>query len=142
MMKNALRWIDFVQYPLVLGLAIWYGPRTPLLYVGLSISIAAAMLSGLARWQLGDSFSVNAEARRLVTSGLYSRIRHPVYLFGDLAYLGALVALQVWWVLPIWLAMALVDMRRARREDSVLAEAFGSEYAAYRARTWFWQWEP
>ena len=136
-MKNVRGWIDFVQYPLVVALALWLGPRGALWYAGLCVSIAAAIFWGLARWQLGEAFSVDPEARQLVTRGLYSRIRHPVYLFGDLAYLGALVALQVWTLLLVWLVVVLVDIRRAKREEHVLAEAFGPEYQAYRTRTWF-----
>ena len=135
--KKVRRWIDFVEYPLIVGLAVWLGPRVTLWYAGLSFSLVSAVLWGLARWQLGEAFSVDPEARKLVTRGLYSRIRHPVYLFGDLAYLGALLALQVWPALLIWLAVVLVDIRRARREERVLAEAFGPEYMAYRSRTWF-----
>jgi protein-S-isoprenylcysteine O-methyltransferase Ste14 len=136
-MQKVRRWIDIVQYPLIVGLAVWFGPRVALWYAGLCFSLVSALLWTIARWQLGDAFSVDPEARKLVTRGLYSRIRHPVYLFGDLAYLGALLALQVWPALLIWLAMVMVDIRRAKREESVLAEAFGSAYTAYRSRTWF-----
>jgi protein-S-isoprenylcysteine O-methyltransferase Ste14 len=136
-MKKVRRWIDFVQYPLIVGLAVWFGPRVALWYAGLCFSLVFAVLWGLARWQLGESFSVDPEAHKLVTQGLYARIRHPVYLFGDLAYLGALLALQVWPALLIWLAVVLEDIRRARQEERVLAKAFGPEYMAYRSRTWF-----
>lgn len=136
-MKKVRPWIDFVLYPLSVGLAVWFGPRVALWYAGLCFSLVAAVLWGLARWQLGEAFSVDPEARKLVTRGLYSRIRHPVYLFGNLAYFGALLALQVWTALLIWLAVVLVDIRRARREERVLAEAFGPGYMAYRSRTWF-----
>jgi protein-S-isoprenylcysteine O-methyltransferase Ste14 len=136
-MKKVRPWIDFVLYPLTVGFAVWFGPRVALWYAGLCFSLVAAVFWGLARWQLGESFSVDPEARKLVTGGLYSRIRHPVYLFGDLAYFGALLALQVWTALLIWLAVVLVDIRRAGREERLLAEAFGPEYQAYRSRTWF-----
>lgn len=136
-MKSIRPWIDFVQYPLVVALAVWLGPRGALWLAGLCLSLAAAALWGLARWQLGASFSVDPEARKLVTRGLYSRIRHPIYLFGDLAYLGGLVALQVWPLLIVWLAIVLVDIDRARREEQVLAQAFGAQYTAYRSSTWF-----
>ncbi len=136
-LKKVRGWVDFVLYPLSVGLAVWLGPRVILWYVGLSFSFASAILWGPARWQLGEAFSVDPEARKLVRHGLYARIRHPVYLFGDLAYLGALLALQVWTALLIWLIVVLVDFRRARQEERLLAEAFGPEYRAYRKRTWF-----
>jgi protein-S-isoprenylcysteine O-methyltransferase Ste14 len=42
----------------------------------------------LARLQLGKSFSLQAKASSLVTTGLYSRIRNPIYLFGGLLTAG------------------------------------------------------
>jgi protein-S-isoprenylcysteine O-methyltransferase Ste14 len=136
-LKKVRPWIDFVEYPLIVGLAVWFSPRVALWYAGLCFSFVSALFWGLARLQLGESFSVDPEARKLVTRGLYSNIRHPVYLFGDLAYLGAFLALQFWPALLVWLWMAIVDFRRAQREERVLAEAFGPEYLAYRSRTWF-----
>jgi protein-S-isoprenylcysteine O-methyltransferase Ste14 len=72
-----------------------------------------------------------------VTRGLYSKLRHPIYVFGSLAYIGALLALLGWSGLIICLVLVLIQVGRARREERVLAEAFGPEYAAYRSRTWF-----
>lgn len=136
-MKQLLHWIDLAVYVVVVVLALWLGPRGTLWYVGLGISAAAALFWLLARWQLGRSFSVRAAAHRLVTHGLYAKIRHPVYVFGSLALLGAFLALQVWPVLIIWLVVVLVEYRRARREEQVLEKAFGTEYVAYRNSTWF-----
>jgi len=136
-MMGIRAWIDFLLYPLVLFLALLYGPRDSLWVAGLIISIASALLWFLARRQLGKSFSVEPEARQLVTGGLYSKIRHPIYLFGDLAYFSALLALRNWIGLLVWLLVVLQDIRRARNEERVLAEAFGPEFQVYRSRTWF-----
>ena len=83
------------------------------------------------------SFSVRPDARQLVTRGLYSKLRHPVYVFGSLAWLGALLTLLGWQALIIWLVVVVIEIGRARREERVLAEKFGAEYEAYRSRTWF-----
>jgi protein-S-isoprenylcysteine O-methyltransferase Ste14 len=72
-----------------------------------------------------------------VTRGLYSKIRHPIYVFGCCAYFGGLLALQVWPILVAWLALTPIEIVRARREDRILAEAFGSQYRVYRSKTWF-----
>jgi protein-S-isoprenylcysteine O-methyltransferase Ste14 len=76
-------------------------------------------------------------ARQLVTRGLYAKLRHPVYVFGSLAWLGALLALLGWSALIIWLVVVVIEFSRARREERVLAQTFGPEYEAYRSRTWF-----
>lgn len=136
-MDKALHWIDLVAYPVVVMLAIWFGQRGTLWCVGLCLSAASIALWYVARRQLGDAFSPRPEARHLVTRGLYSKLRHPIYVFGSLAYIGALLALLGWSGLIICLVLVLIQVGRARREERVLAEAFGPEYAAYRSRTWF-----
>jgi protein-S-isoprenylcysteine O-methyltransferase Ste14 len=45
-------------------------------------------LAVLVLVQLGRSFSIMAEARRLVTSGVYRWVRHPLYLAEELAVIG------------------------------------------------------
>ncbi|WP_353073232.1 methyltransferase family protein [Tunturiibacter gelidoferens] len=91
----------------------------------------------LARWQLGSSFSIKAKAGRLVTTGLYSRIRNPIYLFGGLFTVGLSLFVSVWGPLVVALVIVPLQVVRSRREEQVLAGAFGEEYARYKSRTWF-----
>jgi protein-S-isoprenylcysteine O-methyltransferase Ste14 len=135
-----LRWIDIATYLIYLaffGLGIVAGQRGALWLVSLFLSAVCAVLWFVARWQLGDAFSVGAEARQLVTQGLYSKIRHPIYVFGTLAFLFIVLALQGWFGLVIWIVVLLIQVRRAGREERIMAERYGEEYAAYRRRTWF-----
>ena len=41
------------------------------------------------------------------------------------------------WALLVLLPITVVQVRRSRREAAVLRERFGTEYNAYRRRTWF-----
>ncbi len=66
----------------------WGPPWTVARIAGLAIAIPCFLLLALARVQLGRAFSVQAKASTLVTSGLYSRIRNPIYVFGGLAIAG------------------------------------------------------
>jgi protein-S-isoprenylcysteine O-methyltransferase Ste14 len=135
-----LGWIDvasYLVYLAFLALVVLDGPRDTIWYVGLCLSAACAVLWFLARLQLGDAFSVTAEARRLVTRGLYSKLRHPIYLFGTLAFLFAVLALLGWRALITWLVVVPIQTLRAKREDRILAEAFGAGYTAYHSKTWF-----
>jgi protein-S-isoprenylcysteine O-methyltransferase Ste14 len=45
-----------------------------------------------SKWNADKSFSVRAEAKALVTTGLYSKFRNPVHLFGRVAYTGLFIA--------------------------------------------------
>jgi protein-S-isoprenylcysteine O-methyltransferase Ste14 len=101
--------------------------------------LVAVGLGGIAvsRYQLGRSFSIRAEAHRLVTHGIYSKIRNPIYVFGTLLFAGFVLVIHR----PIlWLgvlAIAILQTLRARREARVLEAALGDAYRDYRRRTWF-----
>jgi len=112
-------------------------PWTPTRIAGAAIGVPSLALFILARIQLGGSFSVRAKAQALVTYGLYSRIRNPIYVFGALTLAGIFLVAGA----PklIWAFVVLVPLQfyRARKEEKVLAAKFGDEYRAYKARTWF-----
>jgi len=132
-----VRWLDIAIF---LGFAIYVfltAPRGGNYYAGLAVAAVCTPFWIAARRELGASFSVRPDARRLVTSGLYAKFRHPVYVFGTPAVMGALVALLGWKALVIAVFLVPVEVLRARREEALLAETLGSEYIAYRERTWF-----
>ncbi len=139
-MLGELRPVDvgmYVFYVALLALAVVADVRDAVWFVALALSVVCAALWFLARWQLGAAFSVQPEARHLVATGLYARIRHPIYVFGTSAFLLVLLALQGWPGLVIWAILIPIQLLRAAREERVLAEAFGAEYEAYRRSTWF-----
>jgi protein-S-isoprenylcysteine O-methyltransferase Ste14 len=105
--------------------------------LGIGIAVVAFALWWLAHIQLGESFAIKAEARSLVTTGLYSRIRHPIYFFGGLGYLGLFVAWGKWIPLLLFVSIYSTQLFRVRKEESVLQQAFGEDYHRYRAGTWF-----
>ena len=104
---------------------------------GLALSLSGLALLTLARMQLGNSFSVTPQARRLVTHGLYSRVRHPVYVFGTMAIAGLFLYLKRPMLLLVLLPLVPLQVLRARAEERVLEDRFGEEYRKYRASTWF-----
>lgn len=105
--------------------------------VGLAILAPAFCLWALAHRQLGSSFSVRAEARRLVTHGLYSKIRNPIYVFGWIFAAGLITFMDVPLTFIVLAALVPLQVVRARREARVLEAAFGGTYRAYKQRTWF-----
>ena len=110
---------------------------TPAHIAGFAILIPSFILFVIARMQLGSAFSVQAKASSLVTTGIYSRIRNPIYVFGSLMIVG----ITVWASRPIFLLVFLViiplQVYRARNEERVLHEKFGGAYLEYKQKTWF-----
>jgi protein-S-isoprenylcysteine O-methyltransferase Ste14 len=137
MMRKVLIWGDIAFYLAILVAAVVLRPRTRVWMAALGVAVVAFPLWIAARVQLGSAISLWPEARTLVTTGFYSRIRHPVYLFGTIASLAALLALQIWPVFVIGVALVPVTLVRAWREQKVLEDAFGERYRQYRERTWF-----
>ena len=139
-MIRSLRPVDtvmFLFYLVLLALSIVADVRNAIWFVALGLSVICAILWFVARRQLGVSFSVRPQARQLVTTGFYAKLRHPIYVFGTMAVLLVLLALQGWQALVIWAILIPVQVIRARREEKVLAEAFGADYETYHSSTWF-----
>jgi protein-S-isoprenylcysteine O-methyltransferase Ste14 len=131
------RWGDVAFYFALLLFAVWKRPHSPTLVVAVALAGITFPLWIIARVQLGSAFSFGAKAHHLVTTGLYSRIRHPAYLFGSIAGLASVLALQVWWILLLALLLEPITFVRAIQEERVLQTAFGEEYTRYREGTWF-----
>jgi len=110
---------------------------TPLRIAGAAIALPAFVLFVLARFQLGRSFSVEAKATNLVSTGLYSRIRNPIYVFGALMIAGVILWAQKPWFLLIFCVLIPLQVVRSRKEGKVLAEKFGAAYEEYKSKTWF-----
>ncbi len=112
---------------------LWNGMRL----AGLSLPIPCFILWVVARIQLGESFSIRPRAKNLVTHGLYSKIRNPIYLFGLLFICGLFLALGKPWWLMVFVVLVPMQVLRARKEEKVLRAKFGDAYMEYRRQTWF-----
>jgi protein-S-isoprenylcysteine O-methyltransferase Ste14 len=123
----------FLIWALITWTSSWNGQR----YAGTVLALIGIGGVALARYQLGKSFAVRPEARELVTSGLYSRIRNPIYVFGLVMLVGLALVLQIGAAWIVVAALAVVQMIRAHREAGVLEAAFGDSYREYRCKTWF-----
>ncbi len=126
--------------PVAFGFVLWrFAPAhwtmLPLIY--LLLTVLGLVLLTLARIQLGNSFSITPQARKLVTHGLYSRFRHPVYVFGTVAIVGLFLYMNH----PLWMLVLIpivpMQILRAHAEERVLEDRFGDEYRSYKASTWF-----
>ena len=135
---GALKWVDACYF---LAIAVSVAVRVPInlrYWIGMSIASIGFVFWMWARYQLGKSFTVTAQARKLVTTGFYSKIRNPIYFFGGVAFLGVFIAWGNPYALVGFLGLYFaMQLARARKESAVLEEAFGDEYRQYKASTWF-----
>ena len=113
------------------------GPWTVLRILGLILAVGGLVLVAFARFQLGNSFTLAPRARTLVTHGLYSKIRNPVYIFSAIAIASLFLYLDRPVFFCIFLILIPLQVLRARAESRVLEDRFGDVYRQYRSKTWF-----
>lgn len=112
-------------------------PWTASRLAGLAIAAIGYALVVAAGIELGSSFSFRAEAKGLVTRGLYSRIRNPIYIFLDVTVIGLILALRLYWLFLLLPVLAFFQARQSRKEAALLEEKFGQAYRDYAKQTWF-----
>lgn len=112
---DTLRWIGLVVYTLGGIIRLW------------PVFVLGRRFSGLVAIQRDHT---------LVTTGIYSRIRHP-------SYLGVIVLMAGWALVfrsgvgLLLTALVLVPLvARMNAEETLLTSEFGAVYSAYRANTW------
>jgi protein-S-isoprenylcysteine O-methyltransferase Ste14 len=122
----APEWLD-------IGVAEALGWVTMALALGLDV---AAVLT-LRRHE--TNVLPNRPATRLVTTGVYSWSRNPIYLGNTLLLAGAAFAFRNPWFLPAAAGAGFAVLRLAvLREERHLAARFGAAWEDYRSRTGRW----
>jgi protein-S-isoprenylcysteine O-methyltransferase Ste14 len=108
-------------------------------WIGLVLVVAALALFDATHRQLGRFWSVTLDTRvehRLIDSGVYSRVRHPMYAAFWLLALSQAV------LIPNWIAglsgivgFGTLFFARIGREEALMVETFGDRYRDYMRRT-------
>jgi protein-S-isoprenylcysteine O-methyltransferase len=110
----------------------------PLRWLGLAACCAGGIIRILALRTLGSQFSAYITLQpghRLIRHGIYSIVRHPLYLSLLLAGPGLALIFASQLVFPIAAATVIFIRSRIRAEDALLARTFSLEFASYRAST-------
>ena len=117
---------------------------SPLSLLGLTMFSFGGYLRFMSRRQLmragltmlGSSRLTIAEEQRLITDGLYRRIRHPLYLGEITRNLGFTLILTSGYGFALVLLGSVFLLVRIPREERMMLEEFGDEYREYMRRTW------
>src|SRR5262245_41078438 len=120
---------SFAEYPLH-PLSFW---------IGVACFAVGLWLFHRSHADLGTNWSVTLQIReqhRMVTVGVYQRIRHPMYTSLFLYSIGQLLVLPNWFAGPSYLVtFGILFALRLKAEEGMMLEEFGDEYRAYMGRT-------
>lgn len=127
------------MYAAAAWLATWMWPEVCRIDILPELAATAGLVligAGLLTWSVSViSVMKFYNEDRLVTSGLFAVVRHPVYAaWIVLIFPGLALMLHSW---PVFIApvLAYVIFRRLiRQEDDYLERRFGKEYLAWRSR--------
>lgn len=107
--------------------------------LGAALFFQALWLLWRSHADLADSFSPGLQIKnnhRLVTTGVYENIRHPMYAAHLLWAAAQLLLLQNWIAGPSFLVASLpLYIVRIPCEEKMMLEEFGDEYRRYAERT-------
>ncbi len=121
--------LDFAAYPALPAQYIFGGV----------VWIAGSFVFYCSHRDLGAFWSAHLELRKghaLVTCGIYSHMRHPMYSAIFLITLAQALLLTNWIAGLIGLVLfALLYALRVGKEEQMMADQFGSEWDAYASRT-------
>ena len=105
---------------------------------GVVITFAGLGLTNWSRARLGRYWSgvvALKQDHRLIQSGPYRVVRHPLYTGIILAAIGVVLCITTWSGLGGIVLLTACFERRAHKEDALLASEFGAEFEIYRQRT-------
>jgi len=121
-----------------------------LLCVGIALAGIAirCLVAGFVPAGTSQRSTREQEAATLNATGMYSVVRHPLYLGNFLCMLGVVLFIEVWWFAIIsCLAFWLYYERIMLAEEEFLTQRFGEGFREWAARTpaffpRFRQWRP
>jgi protein-S-isoprenylcysteine O-methyltransferase Ste14 len=106
------------------------------------LGVALGFLSTLGIYWLFSSIgsgitptSATRREHKLVTSGPYRWVRHPLYTIGSSLFLALGLIADNWFIIAIGVLAFLAMASRTPREEANLIEKFGDEYRSYIKRT-------
>ena len=114
----------------LVGPAAW-GAGLILIVVGYAATLWCYAAMGAA-WRIGID---QKGTSKLVQSGPYRRIRHPIYGFQMTMLIGAALLLPTWVSFAILVIHYVCATIKASDEEKHLTGVFGSEYRDYMKRT-------
>lgn len=103
---------------------------------GLILCVSGITMNIASLWQLKNSFSIMVEVRKLVNTGVYRFIRHPLYTGELIHLLGVCMLFNNRYSYTFFVVVTTMQLSRAKLEERKLS-AHLPEYRIYKQQTGF-----
>jgi protein-S-isoprenylcysteine O-methyltransferase Ste14 len=100
--------------------------------VGGAVALGGIMLHLYCHRIHKQAHEQSEQIERIVTTGVFSKIRHPMYLSLILMYFGMAIAWGIVWMLLPSLLFSSLTVFIAIKEEEFLSKRFGHRYEEYR----------
>jgi protein-S-isoprenylcysteine O-methyltransferase Ste14 len=132
--------LSIIPLAAVLGLDILFRNQFKggifLLITGSLLAIFGATVWLIGKTTLGKNFTILRCPKELVTNGIYSKIRHPMYYGGVVVYVGVALLFKSWLglILTVFLVVPML-IYFMKIEEKLLREKYKEKYSAYKEKT-------
>lgn len=99
--------------------------------VGTSLAIVGAIVTALALAELTTSFSITPQVRSMRTKGIYSFVRHPMYLGGIVSVAAVALARGTYLHLLILALVIMLQLIRISYEERLLKKNYPEDFKKY-----------
>jgi protein-S-isoprenylcysteine O-methyltransferase Ste14 len=106
-------------------------------WIGVLLCLVGLVLFVMSLVAFGASFRVGIDTThpdKLVTAGIFSRTRNPIYVAFWIVLLGEFLTFPNWLLLVYLAAASWLFHRQVLREEAYLREHYASEYSDYCAQ--------
>lgn len=110
----------------------------PLQILGIFLTFIGLVIAVTARKTLAGNWSSTLDVKeehKLITTGIYQYMRHPIYTGVLLMLLGTLCAFLSFNEFIIFFCATLLFIFRMRQEEALMTKTFPKDYPAYKKRT-------
>jgi len=126
----------FDFFPERVQIALLHTPTIKIL--GEAMAVSGLVIFILAFFSFGDSWRIGIDrktAGQLVTGGVFSISRNPIYVAFDLIFIAVFLINGTWLFLIFALLAILAVHSQTLREEKFLAQRYGEAYQHYREET-------